>query len=85
MDDMDDGVYLKLYDHIATWIPESHEIILPEDKIEYMGFDSLDIAELTMWSEEKFDIEINEAKLWEAKIETVGELAEFIESTIKGV
>jgi len=85
MDDIDNGIYLKIYEQIATWIPEGHEIILAEDRFDYMGFDSIDSLELIMWSEEEFGIEISDAKWCAAKIETVGEFAEFIESIIKEV
>ena len=82
---MINDVYFKLYDRIATWTPESHGRILPVDRFDHMGFDSLDIAELIMWSEEEFNIEIDEAELWEANIETIGEFAKFIKSMVKEV
>ena len=80
---MGNDVYLKIYDQIALWVPEGHEIILPEDEFNYMGFDSIDMAELLMWAEDEFGVDIPEAKIYNANIKTVGGFASFIESIME--
>jgi len=75
---MDDEIYLKLYDHIIGLMPFREDfVLLPEDNFELIGFDSLDIAELIMWSETEFDIAIAEADIQDIK--TLAEFADHIE------
>lgn len=72
---MDDEIYLKLYDHIIGLMPFREDfVLLPEDDFELIGFDSLDIAELIMWSETEFDVAIAEADIQDIKT-----LAEFVD------
>ena len=79
---MKDDVYLNIYARISGWVPED-KIILPEDRFEDLGLDSIDMLELVMWSEEEFGIEINDAEFYKADVETVGAFASFIESQME--
>ena len=72
-----------IYDAIAELIAERNDCdvseITPESTFADLGIDSLDTVEMLMELEDKvgFEIELDQ------KVETVGELAEFIESKME--
>ena len=69
-----------IFEAIAELIADRNDIdvseITPDSRFEDLGIDSLDTVEMLMDLEDKigFEVELDQ------KVETVGELAEFIES-----
>lgn len=72
-----------IFNAIAELIAERNEIdvseIKPETKFSDLGIDSLDTVELLTNLEDKIDMEIE----LEEKVETVGELAAYIDAKMK--
>jgi acyl carrier protein len=66
---------------IADQLAVNKDQITPETDIANdLGADSLDIAELMIDFEEKFDISINEGQ--DEKISTVGQVIQYVESRL---
>lgn len=70
----------KVAEIIAERIGKDVSEITPDTKIEDLGLDSLDVAELMMQFEDEFGYEI---ELGENKAETVGDLVLIIENAKK--
>lgn len=70
----------KVAEIIAERIGKDVSEITPDTKIEDLGLDSLDVAELMMQFEDEFGYEI---ELGENKAETVGDLVSIIENAKK--
>lgn len=60
---------------------EEDEIALESSFVDDLGFDDLDMIELLFEVEEEFDIEIPDSEA--EKINTVGEMVQFIQSQLE--
>lgn len=72
-------VFEKIAGMLANHFSIDASAITPETTFESLGIDSLDTVELVMQLEEELGIEIE----LEQKLETVGELAKYVESKMK--
>ena len=72
-------MYEKLVSYAANQLELSVDEITPESTFESLGIDSLDIVEMIMDLESDLGVEL---EMEDVKIETFGQLAEFIESKV---
>ena len=73
---------MAIFDDVKAVVGEQLNVneveIKPESRfVEYLGADSLDVVELVMALEEKFDINVPDED--EEKISTVGDIVAYIE------
>jgi acyl carrier protein len=73
----------RVADIIVEQLGVSRDEIVPEASfIDDLGADSLDIVELVMAMEEKFDIEIPDEDA--EKIQTIGDAVEYLRERLEG-
>ena len=72
-------MYEKLVNYAAKQLELDASEITPDSTFESLGIDSLDVVEMIMDLESDLGVELD---LEDQKINTFGELAEFIESKI---
>jgi acyl carrier protein len=73
----------RVADIIVEQLGVSRDEIVPEASfIDDLGADSLDIVELVMAMEEKFDIEIPDEDA--EKIQTIGDAVEYLKERLEG-
>ena len=72
-------MYEKLVSYAAQQLELNPDDITPDSTFESLGVDSLDIVEMIMDLETELGVEL---EVEGQKIETFGELAEFIESKL---
>ena len=71
-------MFEKIQSYLAAQLDIPAEEITRETTFEGLGIDSLDMVELVMDLEEELDVELE----LEEKMNTIGELVDFIESKI---
>ena len=71
-------MYEKLVNYAAKQLELDPAEITPDATFESLGIDSLDMVEMVMELEEERDVELE----LEEKMNTIGELVDFIESKI---
>ena len=72
-------MYEKLVSYAAKQLELSPDEITPDSTFESLGIDSLDIVEMIMDLETELGVEL---EMEDQKINTFGELAEFIDSKL---
>ena len=71
-------MFEKLAAYLASQLDINEEDITEETTFESLGIDSLETVEMVMELEEELDVELE----LEEKMNTIGELVDFIESKI---
>ena len=71
-------MFEKIQAYLANQLDISPDDITPETTFESLGIDSLDTVEMVMELEEELDVELE----LEEKMNTIGELVDFIESKL---
>lgn len=72
-------MYAKLVSFASKQLELNPDEITPDSTFESLGIDSLDIVEMIMDLESELGVEL---EMEDVKIETFGQLAEFIESKV---
>ena len=72
-------MYEKLVSYAVKQLELEKDDITPESTFESLGIDSLDIVEMIMDLETELGVELD---MEDQKVETFGELAQFIESKL---
>lgn len=66
---------------IERILPQNgRQVEATDDLIEDLGFDSIDLTELMMFMEERFNVDIEDAEFIDRDVMTVGDLVKLIRS-----